>query len=229
MSISGSGTSSGTGNPGGIPEYSLLSDQTAAAATQRAALGIVQNLDTIIFTDVGKKSLWKYDTSSSKPTLHPLEHVRTETSASRIDDNWKEILKDLLNDLPDDVKTAYERNLQLPANEKNAALVALGRLLEGTAKALNWIRNSVTALDPKNPAAGPGSAIEARQAINLSLSGLVINGIIHDSHATFQSLQDELLKVGSNDPDFDGLLGILNQVGGAYTAILSLNASLNEG
>lgn len=224
MSISGSGT----GTPGGIPEFSLLSDQTASASVLRAAMGIVKNLDTISFTDVDKKALWKYDTSSSKPTLHPLEHVRVEVSPSRIDDSWKQMLQDLINDLPDDVKTAYERNLLLPPEQKNTALIALGRLLEGTAKTLNWIKNSAAALDPQNPAAGPESEMEARKTFNNALSGRILSGIMANSHMTFQTIRNELLKIGNNDPRFDELAGILNQVGTGYYTILNLNGNSAE-
>lgn len=112
-------SSSGTGNPGGMQEIPLLSDQNAAASVMRTAMGMVQNLDTIVFTDIGKKALWKYEASSNKPTLmSPLEHMRVDTSASRSDDSWKQLLQDLINDLPDDIRTAYEQNLALPAGQK---------------------------------------------------------------------------------------------------------------
>lgn len=225
MAISGSGT----GTPGGIPEFSLHSDQSAAASILRNSLGIVRNLDVIIFTDIDKKALWKYDTSSSKPTLHPLEHVRVDTSPTRIDDSWKQILQDLINDLPSDVKAAYEQNAFLPPDEQNASLIALGKLLEGTAKALNWIQNSVAALDPNNPAAGLGSEIDTRRALNIALADNVIQGIVQNSNTTFQSLRNALLNIGTNDPHFDGLVGTLNQIGLAYSTILDLENPSEEG
>lgn len=217
-------SSSGTGTPGGINEFSLLSDQNAAASILRAGMGIVSNLDTINFTDVDKKALWKYDTSSSKPTLHPLEHVRADVSPFRIDDSWKQILQDLIDALPDDIRNAYQQNLLLPPGQRNAALVALGRLLEGTAKTLNWIESSVTALDPQNPAAGPGSEIEARKMLNMTLVQGVMQGIMNESQDTFQSIRNELLNnIGRNHPQYDDLVGTLNQIGGAYTTMLNLN------
>lgn len=100
--------------------------------------------------------------------------------------------------------------------------------MEGTAKALNWMQNSVAALDPNNPAAGPGSELEARKNINMSLAQWVMNGITADSAATFQSMRNELLNIGHNDPHFDDLSGILNQVGTAYTTILNLNSSAEK-
>lgn len=221
-------SSSNTGNPGGIPEIHLLSDQSAAASVLRTSMGIIRNLDTISFTDVGKKALWKYESSPNKPTLHPLEHLRTDTSPSIIDDSWKKIMQDLINDLPHDVRVAYEQNLLLRPEEKNASLVALGRLLEGTAKALNWIHNSVIALDPNNSAARPGSEKETRRLINMNLANWVMSGVMLDSNAVFQSMRNELLKLGPNDPHFDDLVGILNQVGLAYSTILNLNAPVEN-
>lgn len=220
MTISGSGT----GTPGGTQVPSLLSDQSAAASVLRAGMGIIKNLDTISFTDVDKKALWKYDTSSSKPTLHPLEHVRSDVSPSRIDDGWRQILKDLINGLePEDVRNAYKQNLSLKPELRNASLDALERLLEGVAKALNWLQNSVIALDPQNPAAGPGSEIEARRIFNATLVQRVMQGIMGEGQTTFQSMNNELLKIGRNNPQFDDLVGILNQIGGAYTTLLNLN------
>lgn len=172
-----------------------------------------------------KKALWKYDSSSSKPTLHPLENLRTDISDSGVDDSWKQIMQELVNDLPDDVKAAYEQNLLLPPEERNPTLVALGKLLEGTAVALNWLQNSVNVLDPQNRVAGPGSEIEARQILNMALADTVMTGIIVDSNVTFQSVQNALLQIGNNDPHFDDLVGILNQIGSAYTTLLSLNSS----
>lgn len=220
MTISGSGT----GTPGGIPEYSLLSDQTASASVLRTAMGIVKNLDTVSFTDVDKKALWKYDTSSSKPTLHPLEHVRVEIAPSRIDESWREIYQDLINNLPDDVKYAFKNSKSMPEETKRT-LIVLGKLLEGTAKALNWIQNSINALDPSNPAAGPGSEIEARRAFNNGLVHFVIRGIIKDSYETFQAFKNELLNVDRNDPHFDQMTGILNQIGLSYKTILKYQSS----
>lgn len=223
MSISGSGSGSGTGTPGGIPEYSLLSEQTAAASILRAAMGIVSNLDTVSFTQIKPQDLWKYETSSSTPTLHPLENLRSDVSDSDSDNSWKQILQDLVNDLPDDIKNAYQQSLQLSIDQRNASLVALGTLLEGTAKALSWMQNAVDTLDPKNPLAGPGSEIEARKILNMSLANTMMTGIINDSNTTFQSLRNEVLQIGSNDPHFDELTGILNQMGSAYASIINLN------
>ena len=80
------------------------------------------------------------------PALHPLEHMRVDVSPSRLDYAWKQTLQDLTNMLPEDIKNAFEQNLLLPTEKRNASLVALGKLLEGTAKTLNWIQNSVNAL-----------------------------------------------------------------------------------
>lgn len=220
---------SGTGTPGGIPEYSLLSDQTASASVIRAAMGIVKDLDTVIFTDVDKKALWKYDTSPGNPTLHPLEHVRVEVSPSRLDDSWKGILQNLINDLPDDVRTAYETNSRMPIDQKNASLMILGTLLEGTAKTLNWMQNTILALDPNNPAAGPGSEMSIRKEMNDAFARTALNGIKINSQSMFQNLRQELLNIGANHPRFDDLTGFLNQVGGAYTAILKLPNLSKEG
>ncbi len=221
--------SSGTGTPGGIPEFSLQSDQNAAANLLRNSMGIVNNLDVLIFTEIDRNALWKYDASSSRPTLHPLEHLRVDVSPSRVDESWKQILQDLVNDLPTDVKTAYEQNLLLPPAEQNLSLIALGKLLEGTAKALNWTQNSVTALDPNNPAAGPGSEIEARRIQNMALSNNTMQGIVLNSNTTFQSIRNELLNIDSNNPHFDSLVGTLNQIGMAYTTIMDLNNPSEEG
>ena len=208
--------SSNTGVPGGMTEASLLSEQNAAANILRASMGIIKNLDTMSFTKVDEKALWKYEASSNKPTLHPLEHLRADTSPSQTDDSWKENLQDLINDLPDDIRTTYQQNLLLPPEQRNAAYTSLNTLLEGTAKVLSWMQNSVYALDPKNPIAGPGSEHEARRNVNMALAQVVMSGIINDSNATHQSLQNELLKIGNNDPHFDDLLGAWNQIGAAY-------------
>lgn len=218
MSISGSGT----GTPGGIPEFSLLSDQNSAASLNRAAMGMVKNLDTMIFTEVGKGALWKYDTSSSRPTLHPLEHMRIDASPSRIDESWKELLQDLIDNLPNEVRVAYERNLSLPFEERNSSLMTLGLLLEGTAKILNWIDNSAFILDPTNPTAGPESEIAARRELNASLVKDVMKEIINESNKHFQALRDELLAIGTNNPHYDSLSGTLNQIGMAYSTLYAL-------
>lgn len=214
-------SSSGTGTPGGIPEFNLLSDQNSAATIQRAAMGIVRNLDTIVFTDIDKKALWKYDTSSSKPTLHPLEHMRIEVSESRIDDSWKSNFQDLLNKLPNDIRTAYEQNLLLPAEKRNMSLVALGVLLEGTAKVLNWIDNSVHVLE----GAGSDSEIEARRELNRTLAQYVMTGLINESSDNYQALKNELLSIGANNPNFDAISGFLNQIGMAYSTLETLSHS----
>jgi hypothetical protein len=217
-------STSGTGSPGGMNEIPLISDQNAAAATLRTAMGIVKNLDTIIFTDVDKRALWKYDTSSNNPMLHPMGQVRINTSANEgSDDSWKDILQDLVDDLPSDVKTAYEKNLLLPPESKNTSLVALGRLLEGTAKALNWLENSAMAINPENPAAGPGSAADERKNMNIALANGVMNGISTEGNATIQGLQNQLLQIGANNPHFNDLQGFMNQVGMAYNTIIVTN------
>lgn len=218
MSISGSGS----GTPGGIPEFPLISDQTAAALTARTAMGIVGNLDKLMFYQVGEQTQWKYDTSSSKPALHPLEHMRVDVSPPRKDNEWKQILAEIMDDLPRDVRAAYEQSLRLPPEERLPSLIALGKILEGTAKALSWINNSARQLDSNNPLSGPGSEVEARRIINQQLADKVTQGILNDSQATLFAVQKELLNIGSNHPQFDGLMGALNQVAAAYTTLIDV-------
>lgn len=219
MAISGSNT----GNPGGIPEFSLNTDQNAAAQVLRTAMGIIKNLDTISFTDVGKKPLWKYESSPSKPTLHPLEHLRADTSPSRIDDSWKELMQTLINDLPENVRVAYERNLLLPLENRNASLIALGRILEGTAKTIHWINNSAKAVETQKPVEEIGTQTDARITNNVEWAKAIMTGIMRDSQIIFQLVRNELLKFGPNDQHFDGLVGVLNKVGLAYKSILNVN------
>lgn len=218
MSISGSNS----GVPGGIPEFSLTNDQNAATNVVRNAIGMMVNTDKIDLSQIGVYTLWKYDTTSSRPTLAPLEQMRVDVSPSRRKEEWKEILEEILNDMPRNVRAAYAQSLRTPPEERNPTLIALAKVLEGTAKTLSWIADSAAHLDPKNPLAAPGSEIDFRRQVNIQLNDKSQQGIINDSQATFASMQNELLKIGANHPFFDELMGVLNQLGSAYQTMLEL-------
>ncbi|MBS4165179.1 MULTISPECIES: hypothetical protein [unclassified Neochlamydia] len=219
MSISGSGT----GAPGGIPEFSLLNEQNAASYALRLSMGIANNLDSISFTEIDKQALWKYDTSSSKPTLHPLEHMRVEVTPPRADDSWKQMLAEITERLPPNVRAAYEQSLQAPIEERNPSLIALGKLLEGAAKVFNGIQSSANALDSQNPIAAAGSPLDLRRQMNLELAEKALQGILKDSFPTFEAIKNSLASLGPNDPFFDELMGAANQLGMAYSTLAHLH------
>lgn len=218
MSISGSNS----GIPGGIPEFSLTNDQNAATNVVRNAIGMMANTDKIDLSQIGVYTLWKYDTTSSRPTLAPLEQMRVDVSPSRRKEEWKEILEEILNDMPRNVRAAYAQSLRTPPEERNPTLIALAKVLEGTAKILSWMAEAVDHLDPNNPLAGPGSEIDFRRQVNMQLNDKSQRGIIQDSQTAFTSMENELLKMGPNQPFFDDLLGVLNQIGSAYQTLHEL-------
>lgn len=220
MNVSGSGVGPSDVNIGNPNMQSQVEkDTTPVNLINQALLAIVQDSIKLFVTDIGKDQLWKYQSSSSQPTLpHPLEVARIvgNTISDIQNKAWEKYYENLkeLNELA--VKDRLQRELKKPAEERNTAYVAFDNVMIAAAKTLAWIDSVKLPVNPNNPE-GRASVVNQSlsQVLTLNL-GEVGENFVKEAH-------EFLDQVGSNHQNFDKLTNLLNQTESALNKVNQLS------
>lgn len=221
MSIFGSGVG---GNIGG-PQQPLQRDIEATAWTEvnKAFAGLTKDTLIVPFTKLGG-NVWKYESNANRPTLHPMESLRVSlTNPELIDESWMPFFENLIQQLPPDVKEAFNEQNKRSFEERNPSFVALNHLLIATAKILLWIENTNHLLAPDSIQVAPGTPLRQRTDEYQYLPYLAIQTAIADGETIYGSAFNYLSQLGPNNPYFDALLNFNSQLKEAFDALTTLS------
>lgn len=200
MPVGGTGMGDDVGN---LNQPSIFELETKASVEiSKAQLGIIRDTLEVSFIQIGEKDLWKYQASSSRPTLAPLASTRMETATlSESDVSWKGIQEELLKQLPDDVQLRYARDNEKPIEERSEAFRALGEAVKTLAKLIAQF------------GIAKADSVKAERKAELNA---ILPSIAHEESVALSGFInmrafDLIESFGSNMPYFDKLSGTIQQ------------------
>jgi hypothetical protein len=180
-------------------------ETSALVIVNKAALAIVMDSIEISFMKFGG-NLWKYESSSSQPTLsHPLETTRRATPRENEDTGWKEFFDKLIQDLPAEISARLIREREKLREERNLPYVALDEFLVSTAKALAWLERA-------SEVDNPNSVSYKNALLNLELPKILADNLEKAGDDILVQAREYLNNVGSNYAHFDRINDNINQI-----------------
>jgi hypothetical protein len=195
MTIIGSGQGGSIGRPLEPTPQEL--ETTAAAQTSRQMMGIVKDSLEVPFTRIGEKDVWHYQSNPSRPTLPQLVNVRASKEPQPQSDNaWMESFKELVNQLPPEVREKLNQDMARPFQSRNADYTELQNALIYTAKGLAWLKTASEALPPEN-------TVFERMQDNIRLPAMALRGTLVNTANIFRGSESFLRFMGPNMQNHD--------------------------
>lgn len=183
----------------GKPFMPTVSEQQGTAATQNTLLTLDITTDTLSkpMTQKGWDTKWKYQSSASNPSIAMLAHFRLPGDAADVDDpNLLDSFSQLVNQLPDDVRSDYLKQSALPASQRNPSYNEVDKVLWLAAKAMALL-GSPPALNEKNTA-NIGQTPQNAAALGSQV---------------LSSVTAFLEDIGHSNLNFDDLMNVTNSMG----------------
>lgn len=183
-----------------VPPTIEESERTATKANIAINLNVqygVDSVDTNHQTKVTEDEL-KYQSQASRPLLPPVHQMRTSGPQleTKPDESWKGIHDDLVEELPDDLKSFFLEQMQLKPSERHPSIEALNQAMIDAAK-------FIAALQAGAVPIAQGTAAEAQMNVNYHLPFIAKEGLIKAGGEAIKNLEDALNDVGANHPQFD--------------------------
>jgi hypothetical protein len=127
------------------PTYTEL-EATATTKNIQVNLGIMQDTLAVPLSEIGKEATWKYNATSSRPTLQYVHSLRSSNPEieQNVDNAWQAKYDQLINELPEEIRETLIENRNLSRAEQFTSLVALENTLILFAKALDVIETAAT-------------------------------------------------------------------------------------
>lgn len=199
MSVTAPG--SGSSPPGGPQQLTALEIELSAATTNlRTQLGVLRDSMEVPFSQLDAAATWKYQSTSSNPTLSPMVRVRTSgTSPRESDKTWTEEFSHLLDLLPEEIKRQLIIESKLPPEERNPAFGALDSTLGAMAKAIVWLK---AASKPVDTSLGQEPFY----------AHVVQQGALANGNAVLTGAHTFMEEQGHNMVHFDGLTKFVTQI-----------------
>lgn len=164
----------------------------------------------------------KYQASSNRPTLAPLIQVRVASSyTSLVDENWKATYEAFIKLMADDFRQYFEFSMQQPIEMRSSGVIILDNLLQLTSKMLLNLASAAIPLDEE-------SSIAAYAKENASRPYIAFNALASQMTSLISEGKSFLEILGPNHPQFDSLVGTLNQFHEINSEIKSLLSILIE-
>lgn len=183
-----------------------------------AAAGIMKERDTIDAQILTGMPYGRNPTQANKPTLEfPMSTLRMlKGSFEGTDKNYENQLNKLLNLLPEEMKNRLSQEMQMRPGQRDPVYTSLQKTLSFIAMAMVWASARGLAEEP--------STIDSRFAAkNLALTEKALQNLISQGEDILKSGYAYLKKVGSNHPNFDELLKILNEASHALKLLKRLS------
>ncbi len=182
-------------------------EQTAREQVSREILSILPagSFKIIPFTQANFQQTWKYDTSASKPTLHPLLRLRLSKVAEFVEEEvWPVRYDELIERLPPAVKARLIFQNSKPFAERDIDYVILNNLIIFFAQTLDWIERASQSAPPDSPA-------EVYNNMNMVLPYIALEAIITKTETTIKEIAEYLENLGANYQHFDSLTNLVRE------------------
>lgn len=197
-------------------------ETTAFTTNMMAQLGIAKDSLEMPFSKTDWEATWKYKSSSNNPTLAMLTRLRVggERAEGSDDKRWNELFNKLVDSLSEKVRTAYLKQSRLPEEERSPNFESMEKALELAASAFLFLENA--RMEEKS------KLLEEQMTAYEEMLDQAETAVTVTGQNIFSMLKKALLKMGHNDPNFDGLMKIVSQAEALLDIFQALVAKGNE-
>lgn len=180
------------------PTYPEL-EATATTKNIQINLGIMQDTLAVPLSEIGKEATWKYNATSSRPTLQYVHSLRSSNPELEqdVDTAWQAKYDQLINELPEEIREALIENRNLVRAEQFTSLVALENTLIIFAKALNVIE---TAAETELT-----EVAQKRKAINEQVTQYVKKNYEILADDVLSAIKKKIDDIGRNHSNYDAI------------------------
>lgn len=194
----------------GRPIQPTVQENQSALQFMRQYLDISPDTLSQPMTRTGWDTKWKYQSNASNPSIAMLGTLRVAgEGVDKTDPKWIAAFNQLLDALPEDVRTAYGVQSRLSADERSSAFVGLNDALGLVAEIMVWLENTP-------PLSG---------APNTALFQQAQQGVLAHGDATLDYVKEYLESVGHANPNFDALMSMTSSLGALLGDFKTLTAA----
>lgn len=212
----------GTGQPQ-MQEWQLLqmqaNEQSAEITARLQSLSMqlapfsMNEAELIAYSDVGRGSFLKYQSSPDTPVLIPLRIIANYPELTPDVNTLAEARQYIESQLPPDLLAQLNKELAKPPAMRDPSFVALDDAIQSEAVIYNWIQQATTGTD---------ASVISRGEVNCAIPAIVASNLTNDGQAVLASMRTTLYAMGPNYPGYDSLSQLINETDDTLTTLESL-------